>query len=190
MSSTNRMKEAACAGDHTVVCVSNTTDVVPDETPETGDALSDFFAEQDSSVLLDDPRCGGPVAGLLAAIRHAILIGANALVFQPVDMPFLTSQALVDIRSCAMQNDAITFAAGSQPPKLVWTLGAIPASMLVEVEQRIINLTGVNAEVPNTSPGLKTVFDGLNTVVMSLPDDILRNVNTPSDLSPDEEQPR
>ena len=144
-------------------------------------------------MLLDDPTCKGPVAGLLAAVRHALLIGAEALVFQPVDMPFLTSQALVELRTRAIQNNAIAIACGpavgdKAVGDKVWTLGAIPASMLLQVEQRIVGLIGHNEGTTRSSPGLRNVFSDLNVVAVSFSDHILRNVNTPSDLASHDEE--
>lgn len=171
--SEQRLRSAALAADYTVVCVASATDITP--------------SEQDFSVLIDDPVCGGPVAGLLAALRHAMLIGADALVFQPVDMPCLTADLLVGLRSRAVRQGAIAIASSVDTKNadlnnMVWTLGAIPASMFHEVEQRILQLTTQEDARPHSSPGLRAVFAHLHVRAVPLADAFLRNVNTLDEL--------
>lgn len=165
--SIKRMKEAALAADYTVVCVANASDASP--------------SDLDFSLLLDDPLCGGPAAGLLSAIRHAMLIGADALVFQAVDMPRFNAQLLSGLRSKAIRHEAVAIAVGAESNDVAWTLGAISAPIFQQVEQRIIQLTS-EGRGTGSSPGLRAVFAHLNVVLFPVSDVFLRNVNTPDEL--------
>jgi molybdopterin-guanine dinucleotide biosynthesis protein A len=104
---------------------------------------------------LADPRTG-PVAAIAEGLRRAT---ADVAVVVPVDMPFLTSDALhLLARAC---RDAAVAQAGPLPCALARR--ALPA---FETGER----------------RLRTVLDGLDTVRIELDGRMLANVNTRADL--------
>ncbi len=80
----------------------------------------------------DDPRGAGPLAGLQAVLRHAIRAGNSEVLAIACDMPYVTSEALVQI--CEHRSDAMVIAP-RRGPDAPWEpmLARYDASRLADV---------------------------------------------------------
>jgi molybdopterin-guanine dinucleotide biosynthesis protein A len=114
-------------------------------------------------VLDDGSDERAPIVGVAAGLRH---MAGNVGVFLPTDMPAVTAELLRTLADRADRVDAVVPQTGPLP-------GAYRRSALPVLERRI----------ERGELALHRALDELDTCVVDANEALLRNVNTPEDLS-------
>lgn len=124
--------------------------------------------------VLPDADSLGPLSGVLAGLRHAAALGADAVVSVPVDSPFLPGDLVPQLCLAAESSPAglaIAAAGGrAQPVFALWPVtlaGPLAAFLASDAKPKITDFT--------------TAHDA---AVARFPDEVaFRNLNTPEDLA-------
>lgn len=124
------------------------------------------------TVVRDDPRVSGPVAGLLAGVSVFGTQGSESgwpdvLVTMPVDMPYLTQRVLSALRDTADQQRTVTVVRSLGSGDTHWPLAAYPGPSLPVVGELI-------------SAGRRSLRDiahALGFGVLVVDDETARNIN-------------
>jgi molybdopterin-guanine dinucleotide biosynthesis protein A len=117
----------------------------------------------------DDSRLSGPTAGLYAGI--ASLDGEQQppefLVTMPVDMPYLTSDVLVDLRDRSAPRATIAVAQSRGSGDMHWPLASYAGVRLPAVADRITA----------GDRSLHKIIDAIGFVTVGVDDEVARNIN-------------
>jgi len=130
---------------------------------------SDSKAWPDVSLVRDRIAAIGPMGGIHALLHE---MGHEWLLVLPVDVPFMTTDALSSLSDEAHEGDEAVIAIDSAE-RLHPLCGLYHRSMLPACE----------GAISRKEYGLTRLLTGMNNVrYVTLPDECLRNVNRPEDL--------
>jgi molybdopterin-guanine dinucleotide biosynthesis protein A len=81
-----------------------------------GDATPYAHLAEDVMRIADDPAGAGPLAGLQAALRHALSTGRSRVVTVACDMPYVTPEALQQVRDHRSEATVVAPRGGPDAP--------------------------------------------------------------------------
>jgi molybdopterin-guanine dinucleotide biosynthesis protein A len=81
-----------------------------------GDAAPYAHLAEDVMRIADDPAGAGPLAGLQAALRHALSTGRSRVVTVACDMPYVTPEALQQVRDHRSEATVVAPRGGPDAP--------------------------------------------------------------------------
>lgn len=119
------------------------------------------------------PNCG-PLAGVLAALRHAHAIHAAGVLVTPVDMPHLTTTNLQELLAKYFLNPKIPTVANLDHDRLQPLVAIYPTSALDALEQVFLT----------SHRSLNRWLQSRSHQTIQLPPKSAANMNTPDDLHP------
>jgi molybdopterin-guanine dinucleotide biosynthesis protein A len=125
------------------------------------------FAEFGCPVVPDEAS-QGPLSGILAALRHAEMLGATHVVSTPVDTPFLPHDFVARLQeAAATAPDGLALARtadGDHPTSALWPVSLAPAlaAFLAEGGAKVTRFTNAHGAAQADFPDA-TGFMNLNT---------------------------